>query len=101
MAKMYRPDDVLLVVGRRLRATRVALSLTQEQLAAEIGVSRTALANWELGSALPDVLAMGRLSDRYGATLDWIYRGDMSGLRLSLANRLQGPSLGSSSLGAA
>lgn len=99
MAKMQRPTETLQEVAQRLRATRAALGLTQEQLAAEIGVTRTAYTNWEGGSALPDVLAMSRLAERFGATLDWIYRGDMSGLRLSLATRLQEPRLVSSQAG--
>lgn len=74
--------------GRRLADTRLALGLTQEQLAEEIGVTRGALANWEQGSRFPDVAAMMRLYHRRRVPLDWIYIGNPAALPYELADRL-------------
>lgn len=89
--------DIQRAIGLRLRATREALGLTQEQLGAVLGISRTALNNWERGIRMADPLAMGRLADRYGATTDWIYRGQMAGMAHSLAIKIE-PLLSRSSL---
>ena len=44
---MSDPRDI----GERIRQTRQARGLTQEQLAEEVGVSRSAVAQWETGRA--------------------------------------------------
>lgn len=74
--------------GRRLRAVREALGWGQERFADEIGVTRTALANWEGGTRLPDVLAMVRLFRKLGVTLEWIYAGEVRHLEYDLAQQL-------------
>ena len=40
-------------LGRRLRAAREALGLTQEQAAEVLGVARTTVARWETGAHRP------------------------------------------------
>jgi len=42
----------------------------------------------EAGENLPNIYDMIRLCDRYGLTLEWIYRGDMSGVRNDLASKI-------------
>ncbi len=78
--------------GRRLHAIRVAvckeMDLTQEQFAAQIGVSRPALGNWEAGR-LPDPRAMVRLHAWLGIGLDCIYLGDLRGVPYGWAVRIQ------------
>lgn len=92
MANPTRDSHWLDAVAARLAATREALSLRQEELALQLGVSRSALANWETGRTLPDVAAMSRFAERHRITLDWIYRGDPSSLPNALAKRLLGES---------
>lgn len=82
-------------VAERLASTREALDLTQEELAEQLGVSRSALGNWETGRNLPDVAAMDRFAERHRITLDWIYRGDPSALPRNLARKLLGESTSS------
>ena len=43
------PDDIYREVGRNIRRCREAARRKQEQLAAEIGISRASLANIEVG----------------------------------------------------
>ena len=74
--------------GLRLRATREVLQLKQEQLANMIGVTRTALANWE-GGKLPDVRAMVRLLQETGIPMEWIYAGSLQRVDYDLAERLR------------
>jgi DNA-binding XRE family transcriptional regulator len=88
MSQNIEKPDQMREIGLRLKATRIALGLTQDEMATSINVGRTTLTNWEKGDRMPDPLAMARLAERYGATMDWIYWGNMSGLQLSLATKI-------------
>jgi transcriptional regulator with XRE-family HTH domain len=83
-----RSSAVLSDVSVRFRATRAALGLTAQQLADQIGVTRSAVTNWEAGIRLPDPGAMIRLYERHGVTTDWVYTGNPRGLPYELALKL-------------
>lgn len=83
-----RPTDQLALVGGRLRALRDALGLSQAELAGIVNKAANTVAMWETGQRLLDPLAASALADRYGASLDWFYRGDLSGVRRDLADRI-------------
>ncbi|MCB1884631.1 MAG: helix-turn-helix transcriptional regulator [Geminicoccaceae bacterium] len=93
MASPIRNTEWAIAVGERLAQARLALELTQEQLASSLNVGRSALANWERGITLADVAAMHRLKDRHGITLDYIYGNDPSGLPYHIAQRIFGNSV--------
>lgn len=61
--------------GERLRQCRVFLGLTQEEFAADLGVSRTVLENWESGDNCPRPAAVQRVRVKHNITHDWIYAG--------------------------
>jgi transcriptional regulator with XRE-family HTH domain len=88
--KPHREEPELKEIGRRLAATRLALGYTQDELADEIGVSRSAYGNWEQGSRPPDYAAMRRLKKRFQVPLDWVYDGDPAQLPHHLAKTLVG-----------
>ncbi len=69
-------SELDVMAGLRLRAVREVLGYRQETMANLIGVTRTALANWE-GGKLPDVRAMVRLLMQEGIPLEWIYAGQV------------------------
>ncbi len=49
--------------GKRIRELREKCGLTQSQLAEQMNVSRSTLANWEIGRRLPDLSMLARLAD--------------------------------------
>ena len=49
---------------------RKLLSLTQEDLAEKVGVSRQSVAKWESGESLPDLEKSKLLADALGVSLD-------------------------------
>ena len=51
---------------------RKAAKLSQEELAAQVGVSRQAVSKWEKGGA-PDVELLPALADRLGVTIDALF----------------------------
>lgn len=77
-----------MLAGRRLRAARKALGLTQAQAAEDLHTSNNNLSMWESGHRGIDPYKASRFVERYGLTLDWLFRGDPSGVRNDLAPRL-------------
>ncbi len=59
----------------RLVRLRKGRGLSQEELAAEINVSRQAISKWENGDAMPDVDKIISLADLFDVTIDWLLRG--------------------------
>lgn len=57
-------------VGNRLADLRRSRGLSQEEVAAGLGVSRQAVSNWERGEAAPDLDNLVALADCYSMTLD-------------------------------
>jgi transcriptional regulator with XRE-family HTH domain len=63
----------------------MAIGLTQDALAREIGCERTALANYETGSRPAPPGAVARFANKYGLSMDWFYLGRTSGLSKGIA----------------
>ena len=61
-------------VGTHIKRLRAAKRMTQEELAAQLHVTRQAVSAWETGKALPDV----EMLERIAAALD-ADRGDLWG----------------------
>jgi len=57
-------------LNEKIAYYRRANKLSQEELAAQVGVSRQAVSKWELGEASPDVGKLLALSRAFGVTTD-------------------------------
>ena len=57
-------------LGKNIFELRKERAVTQEELAAELGVTATAVSKWEKGNTLPDVLMVCALADFFGVTTD-------------------------------
>ena len=60
--------------SNNLRRLRLTKGLTQEQLAATLGVSIQSVSRWECGNTLPDVMLLPEIARLYGVTVDDLYR---------------------------
>ena len=68
-------------VARRLRRTRLALGYeSQAGFARVIDTKVSRYNQYETGERLITLDVALRITERFGVTLDWIYRGDASGL---------------------
>ncbi len=76
-------------VAKRLKYAREALKITQDNMATSINVGRSTYSNWEYGMRLPDPLKIAKLTDMYGITLNWIYRGVLNDTPRDLADKIQ------------
>ena len=63
-------------IGNRLYQYRRKSGLSQEELAAKLGVSRQAVSKWERAEAAPDTDNLIKLSKIYGVTLDELINTD-------------------------
>lgn len=61
--------------NEKLQQLRTGKNLTQEQLAEQLYVSRTAISKWESGQSYPDFQRLVLLSDYYEMSLDELVRG--------------------------
>ena len=57
-------------IGKNILELRRAKNVTQEALAAELGVTAAAVSKWENGYTLPDILMLCALADFFGVTTD-------------------------------
>lgn len=82
--KKPRPRDISAAVARNLRNARQELDPNRTRFASEFGVHHALWAKWEKGKATeddvgkgnyPDPAVMVALCDRYGLTMDFLYRG--------------------------
>lgn len=57
-------------IGKAIFELRKKKNITQEELAAELGVSAAAVSKWENGYTLPDILMLCALADFFQVTTD-------------------------------
>lgn len=77
MASEREVDSMTL--GEKLQRLRKARGMSQEELAAQMGVSRQAVSRWELNIALPDTENVVRLSELFGVTTDYLLKQQEAG----------------------
>ena len=58
--------------GEKLQKLRKEKGWTQEQLAAQISISRQALSKWELGTAIPDTENVVQISKLFQVSTDYL-----------------------------
>lgn len=59
-----------LLVGRNIKRLRRARDLTQEEVAAHLGVSFQSVSKWERGDGYPDITMLPALADYFGVSVD-------------------------------
>ena len=57
-------------IGKQILELRKQKNITQEELAAPLGVTAAAVSKWENGYTLPDILMLCALADYFGITTD-------------------------------
>jgi transcriptional regulator with XRE-family HTH domain len=83
------PHPKLKAIGERLELLREAYELSQTEFARRAGIAQNTYNQYAKGKNLPRLDFAERICDEYGVTLDWIYRGDQSGLPVRVLNLLK------------
>lgn len=76
-------------VGARLALTRRVFGAQQQEFAERAAINASAYNQYERGKRLISISHAHKLCDTYDLTLDWIYRGDPSGLRYQTADAIK------------
>jgi DNA-binding XRE family transcriptional regulator len=76
-------------IGRRLAVTRQVLGLQQNEFCERAKIAPNTYNQYEKGKKRPSVPNAIKLCDAYQLTLDWIFRGDPSGLRYETADAIK------------
>lgn len=84
-----KDDQTLAAIGSRLEITRQVFGLKQIAFAARAKIPQNTYNQYEMGRKRPSLDNALALCDEYDLTLDWIYRGDPSGLRYDLASAIK------------
>lgn len=63
-----------LTLGQFIAKRRKYMGLTQEELGEKIGVSKSAVAKWEIDGGLPDRDNLRRLSKAIGVSIDDLHK---------------------------
>ncbi|MCM1498330.1 MAG: helix-turn-helix transcriptional regulator [Clostridium sp.] len=64
-------------LGEQIRKYRTELSLSQDQLAEKLFVSRQSVSNWENDKTYPDIKSLLLLSELFSVSLDQLVKGDV------------------------
>ncbi|MCI7439162.1 MAG: helix-turn-helix domain-containing protein [Coriobacteriaceae bacterium] len=72
-------------VGKNIRQYRSNLSLSQDELAEKVFVSRQTISNWENGRSYPDVHSLILLCTIFDVSLDQLVKGDVSIMKEQLS----------------
>lgn len=65
-----------MALGERIRDARKAKHLSQEELAKQLFISRSALAKWETGQSMPDIRMLKQLADVLDVSLEYLTSDD-------------------------
>src|SRR5882762_7239812 len=63
------------LIGERIAKAREAAGLNPSELSREIGVSRAAVAQWEVGKTEPNARNLRKIASVVGVTLEWLGQG--------------------------
>lgn len=64
-------------LGEQIKKYRGGMSLSQEELAERVYVSRQTISNWETGKSYPDIHSLLLLAAVFGTSLDQLIKGDV------------------------
>ena len=68
-------------LGTQIRKYRGEKSLSQEELAELVFVSRQSISNWETGKTYPDIKSLLLLSEVFSVSLDELVKGDVETMK--------------------
>ena len=86
--KKFRPDWWACAVGERIAWIRDEAGLSQPQLGELLGCSQQLISDYETGNRDADPYLLSIMCARFKVTMDYFFRGEISGCDPILARRL-------------
>lgn len=78
---MAKGGDIKVEISRQIKEYRLKLHLSQEDLAAQIFVTRQTISNWENARNYPDINSLVMLSALFDISLDILIKGDLEKMK--------------------
>ena len=75
-------------IGNKIKHLRLKLNLTQEGLAAKLGISAQSVSKWENGITMPDITLLPLLSGELGVSIDELFDLSIDQKLLQIERRL-------------
>ena len=60
-------------IGEKIRQMRTTASMTQDQLAAKLGISAQSVSKWENGITMPDITLLPDIAECFGVSIDELF----------------------------
>lgn len=79
-------------MGHKIKQLRHKASLTQEQLAEQLGVSAQSVSKWENAATMPDITLLPALSGAFGVSIDELFGLTAEQRLLRIENRMDAES---------
>lgn len=70
-----QPDEEVQEIIGRIKELRIRTGLSQAKFAQFIGVSPGNISTWENGGSLPGAIALKKIAQKLGCSVDWILTG--------------------------
>ena len=70
----YGKGELIMIIGKNIKAMRESLSMTQDQLAEKLNISYQAVSKWETSQSVPDTMMLPAISEIFGVTIDELFR---------------------------
>lgn len=70
-------EVIIMEIGEKIKIARNNKNFTQEELATQLNVSRTAVSNWENGRNYPDLKTLIQISDILSMSIDNLLKDDL------------------------
>lgn len=76
-------------LGAQIKKYRVEFSLSQDELAEKLFVTRQSISNWENDKTYPDIKSLVLMSEVFSVSLDELVKGDMEIMKKEISEREQ------------
>ena len=73
-------------LGSQIKKYRSELSMSQDELAEKVFVSRQSISNWENDKTYPDIKSLLLLSEVFQVSLDQLIKGDLEIMKKEIEN---------------
>lgn len=74
-------------LGAQIKKYRMAASLSQDELAEKLFVTRQSISNWENDKTYPDIKSLVLLSEVFSVSLDQLVKGDVDKMKKEISEQ--------------
>lgn len=73
----FEEEDKDMILSEKIIQLRKQMGWSQEELAAQLGISRQSVSKWEVGAAIPDLDKILKMSQLFGVSTDYLLKDEL------------------------